>query len=89
MNDINIENNNVKKVGKLYENSKRAFCYIDIEANKKEWIDASKFLPSDFDLCHCRTKNKIVPGWYTGFCWDGLQIKPDDEILEWKLNYDL
>ncbi len=91
MTETQIENVEIKKVGKFYENKKRPFSYIDIpyENGKKKWADASKYLPQEFDLCHCKTKDRTLPGWYTGISWDGLNLKPQTEVLFWKLNYDI
>ncbi len=86
-----IENLEIKKVGKFYENPKRPFSYIDIDYEKGKWADCSKYLPSEFDLCHCKIENTetILPGWYTGMGWDGCNIKPAHKIIKWKLNYDI
>lgn len=82
---------NIKKVGRYYENPNRAFSYMDIpEIRKKEWIDASKYLPNDFDICHCKIENKekILSAWFCQTYWDGMRIKPEDKVLSWRLNYD-
>lgn len=89
---IELENktNEIRKVGRIYDDPDRAFSYINIYFDNEKWADASKFLPGDFDLCYCKVKgeSRILPGWHTGFSWDGSKIKPSHEILYWKLNYD-
>ena len=92
MKDKKLEENNnlIRKVGRCYEDPKNPFNYMKVKFDDDKWADASKFLPGDFDLCYCkiRDEKKILPGWHTGFCWDGSNIKPKHEILFWKLNYD-
>ncbi len=85
-----IDTSAIKRVGKIYENPARAFAYIDIKYEPEKWADSSKYLPAEFDLCYCKIKNRnlSLPGWYTGISWDGLNIKPEYEVLFWKLNYD-
>lgn len=80
----------VKKVGKQYGKRKRPFSYHDVEFDENKWADASKYLPIDFDLCHCRVKDhdKTRSGWYTGHQWDGIKIRDTDTVLFWKCNYN-
>ena len=79
----------IRKVGRFYDNPKRAFAYMDVQYDNGKWADSSKFLPADFDLCHCKGKYKVIPGWHTGSSWDGLNMSPDFEVLFWKMNYNL
>lgn len=87
-----LENNTneIKKVGRIYDNPDRAFSYINVNFDEEKWADSSKFLPGDYDLCYCKIKNqkKILPGWHTGISWDGSKIKREHEVIFWKLNYD-
>lgn len=48
------------------------------------WADASKYLPSEFDLCELKTDIKSDSGWHTGQVWDGLNIKENTKVLYWK-----
>lgn len=77
-----------RKVGRIYEDPQRAFCYIDIKYEKGKWADSSKFLPADFDLCHCKIDDRVVSGWHSGTEWEGFRIKPKDKVQYWKLNYN-
>lgn len=63
----------------------RLLSYADLEGEGKEWIDASKFLPKDFELVLLKTdKGKERPGWLSGRTWDGYRISQDDNVLFWK-----
>lgn len=59
-----------------------SYKYVDYDSNG--FADASKFLPFPFDMCLLKMKDKILSGWYTGKNWDGLNVKPTDNILSWK-----
>lgn len=76
------------KVGKYYKSIGREVVYGDVEYDSHKWADSSKFLPRDYDLCYCKMEKQTLAGWYTGVSWDGLNVKPDDEVFSWKLNYD-
>lgn len=44
-----------------------------------------EYLPDDYDIMYLKIKNKPSShGWISGNNWDGLKIKPDDEVLYWK-----
>lgn len=85
---VEVDLSGIRKVGKHYEDPKNSFNYIKVKFDEGKWADASKYLPADFDLCYCKTHDRIVSGWHTGTCWDGLNMKPEYKILYWKLNYD-
>ena len=69
------------KVGMPKENT-----YSKVEFDKDGWADASKFIPRDFDLCELKLKDrKARPGWALGPNWDGLNMKPEFEVLYWKI----
>lgn len=63
--------------------------YKSIKFDADKWADASEYLPMEFDLCYLKTNERTFSGWHTGFCWDGLKIKPRENVLFWKLNYDM
>lgn len=79
-----------KKVGRFYKNIDGEFGYSDVKFDENKWADVAFFLPGDFDLCHCKIegKDRIYAGWHAGTTWDGANIKPDFNVLAWKLNYD-
>lgn len=83
-----INYDGIRKVGRYYEDPKRAFAYMDIKFDRDMWVDSSKYLPGDFDLCYCKGKEKTLSGWHNGTSWDGSRITPDFEVLYWKMNYD-
>lgn len=64
------------------------FSYSKVKFDKDGWADSSQFLPIPYDICYCKMKDKVIPGWYNGHSWDGRKIKENDKILYWKLNYD-
>lgn len=70
-----------KKLGK-----KRLTRYDEVEYDDDEWVDASRYMPADFDMMNLkvRDRERIMPGWATGKKWDGLNIKPDYQVLYWK-----
>jgi len=88
MKDHVIDLNDIKKVGKHYEDPKNPFSYGKVKYDEDNWADSSRFLPADFDLCYCKTKDKVISGWHSNNSWDGLKMKPDYKVLYWKLNYD-
>jgi hypothetical protein len=60
--------------------------YSDFIYDDDSWCDASKFLPSDFDLCALKIEGseKTRMGWYSGCSWDGLKLMPEDKVIYWK-----
>lgn len=60
--------------------------YKSVPKDFDGWVDASKFLPVNFDILFLKLKNKskIYHGWFTGKDWDGLRLDSNDEILFWK-----
>jgi hypothetical protein len=66
------------------------FTYKDIEYDIDGWADCKRFLPEDFDLVLMRLKReKTINGWISGLAWNGLRLKPDDEVLFWKRRLEL
>lgn len=66
---------------------KRRISYKDIkdEYDEDGWMDANKYMPGNYDLMFLKVKDKgILSGWAIGKSWDGLTIKPDDEVIAWK-----
>jgi hypothetical protein len=72
-----------KKTGK-----KRKLNYADVKYDADKWVDATKFLPADFDLVFIKSPSHIetISGWSIGRNWDGLHIKPEEKVLFWKKN---
>jgi len=62
----------------------RKVAYRDLKYDEDKWVDASLFLPADFDLVYLKTKEKTYSGWAVGNTWDGLKHKLDSEVLYWK-----
>jgi hypothetical protein len=81
----------MNKVGRDYIDlsMKRKFSYRDIQSESDGWVDASRYLPADYDLMSLKIKGKdILCGWSVGAKWDGLKIKKSDKILFWKKKSD-
>lgn len=64
----------------------RKVTYSDVHYDADKWVDATKFLPADFDLVYMKSPNhaKTVSGWSTGRNWDGLNLKPGIKVQYWK-----
>lgn len=76
------------KTGKIKKKSV-FYAYRDFQYDIDGWADSKRFLPADFDLVLMRLeREKIIPGWLSGICWNGLRLKPDDKIMFWKRRED-
>jgi len=76
-----------KKVGDRYyvDGKLKTFRYRDIEYVYDYWVDVNKFLPDDYDIVYLQlTDGRGVTGWLSGNTWEGLRLKPEDEIVLWK-----
>jgi hypothetical protein len=60
--------------------------YSGVEYGKDEFVDASMFVPWEFDLCDLKTdKGTIIPGWWNGSCFYSCKLKNSNtKILFWK-----
>lgn len=76
----------MKKVGKyVFKETDKVLSYKTVVSDIDGWVDAKKYLPVDYDLMYLKIKDKpTAHGWIVGRKWDGLKIKPEDEILYWK-----
>ena len=72
----------VKQVGKIYDGKK--LSYKALKYSPAGWINASVFLPLEFDLCTLKTQKGKCPGWHTGGVWVGLKLKKNDKVIAWK-----
>lgn len=75
-------------ITKLYDRitkKKRAYKYSDIQ-KKIDWVNNPKYFPYPYDLMYLKVKGLIkeIPGWWTGEKWDGMRIKKEYKIIEWK-----
>jgi hypothetical protein len=64
----------------------RKFMYRDVHFDPDGWVDASRYLPAEFDLVYLKISDvkKTITGWIVGNSWDGLRIKPGEKVLYWK-----
>lgn len=75
----------ITKTGKI-----RKLSYKDIEYDENGWIDASEYQPIDFDLVFMKTSDgKIKSGWISTNVWEGVRLKPNEKIIQWKQNHEL
>lgn len=76
------------KIGTLIktpEGKSKKISYKHAIRDEEGWIDASRFLPEDFDMVEIKSDGlKQVFGWCMGKCWDGLYVKPKMKIKFWK-----
>jgi hypothetical protein len=73
------------KVGGEVYGKRRKFTYKDVLYDSKDWADASKFLPADYDMMIIRVKDKpTITGWCMGSKWEGFRLKDGDEVTQWK-----
>jgi len=62
-----------------------SFRYQFTEFNKDGWASAKRHLPIAFDLVTVETSTgKRVAAWWTEFNWDGIRLKKEDVVLNWK-----
>lgn len=76
-----------QKVGRPFPplyNSSKVFSYQMVTYEAGGWVDASKFLPRDYDLVYMKSKDKIVIGWHGKNSWDGLKVPADFVPIYWK-----
>ncbi len=65
--------------------SNRKLSYEAVPKDENGWVNAKEYIPRDFDMCSLKIKDrKTKSGWAIGNKWDGLNIRPKDEILYWK-----
>lgn len=78
----------MQKVGsKISETNKKVFTYPMCDYDENGFVDASKYIPIDFDLVliECE-KDKLkfnIYGWYSGHGWDGFRYN-GEKVLRWK-----
>lgn len=60
--------------------------YQNVPQDIDGWVDASQYLPVDFDLCLLKIKDRSrnEPGWSVGAIWDGLRVEKNENVLFWK-----
>jgi hypothetical protein len=56
--------------------------------NPWRWASDNK-KPDPYDLLLLRLENEQVKsGWWTGQGWDGLKIRAQDAVIQWKRHYE-
>jgi len=69
------------QVGQRNPDTAQPYMYSEIPTDYTGWVDASLYLPLNFDLVYLKTSDrKTVIGWYSGTTWDGLRIETEEEI---------
>jgi hypothetical protein len=79
----------VSKITDKKTSKTRVYKYSDIPTNNG-WIDPLIFLPIPFDLMHLKVKDKPKPvsGWWNSCNWEGLRLKKEDIVEQWKRNQE-
>lgn len=76
-------------IDKIPGEKPRLFTYKDVIYDFDGWADAKKYQPKKFDLVYVKIKGKpTTNGWFSSNFWDGLLVKPEDEVLYWKRKLD-
>jgi hypothetical protein len=76
------------RVGQKLEGEKnKVFTYPMCEYDENGFVDASKYIPVDFDLLLLECENDNLKfniyGWHTGNGWDGFRYN-GEKVLRWK-----
>lgn len=72
--------NAIKKVSR-----DKGHSYLSVPKDFDGWVDASKYVPADYDLCLLKIEGKSIrPGWISGLNWNGLRVEDKDKVLFWK-----
>lgn len=74
------------KVGKDFvQGTEKKVAYKDVYKNVNEWVNASKYIPIDYDLVMVRLSNgDLTYGWAQGSTWQGVLITPETRVIAWK-----
>lgn len=65
--------------------TKIQLSYCLVPRDIKGWVDAEKFVPSPYDLCHLRTNGeKRCAGWWTGWMWFGYKLRESEIVVAWR-----
>lgn len=77
-----------KKGKKGKRPSQVPYKYTDAKSDIEGWHDPKLWLPLPFDLCLVKLQDRTRVGWWSGKCWEGLRIKPEDCVKYWKRHED-
>ena len=60
--------------------------YSDIPKDIGNWVHDLNYRPIPFDLLELKIKDscKVKGGWWDGKEWQGVKLKPQDEVIAWK-----
>ena len=72
----------------MVDDPKKSFTYKMCVTDCDGWVDASRFLPLDYDLVYARLEDKTIAAWHAGRKWDGLHLKPGSNVKYWKKKED-
>lgn len=80
----------MKRVGVCYPPDRRYLSYCHVPKDMSGWVDATQFLPANYDLCYVQVEgtHKHYSAWLTPFSWDGRLLPEDAKITRWKRNLD-
>lgn len=71
-----------------HKDKDRAIRYSDLPTDDAGWIMGKQYRPYPFDLVFLKIAGKFRPvsAWWTGAEWQGLRLKKEDKIINWKRN---
>lgn len=78
------------QVGKEYTKKRDGIhrpklTYAKVPNDGNGWVDASQFLPADFDLVTMKIDDaNYKSGWFQGRSWDGYKYEPGEVVTHWK-----
>lgn len=65
-----------------------SITYTTVPKDYDGWVDASLYLPQDYDLILMRVDRKsykcTFPGWWNGGSFDGAEYRDGDIVKLWK-----
>ena len=60
--------------------------YSEVPVDKVGWAIDLHYRPTPFDVCAILVKGreKAINGWWTGFEWSALRLRPKHQVISWK-----
>ncbi len=74
------------KVGRdLFPGKECKTSYKNIYYDRDGWVDAKKYLPSDYDLVMIMfSTGEVTYGWTMGKNWQGVLVTHETVVKSWK-----
>lgn len=74
----------IKQVGIIYPPEHIPLSYLNVKKDFNGWVNANEYFPLPFDLVFLDIGIKVINGWFTGYIWEGLRLRPQDKVIRWK-----